>query len=200
MKWIALAIVVYIGGYTFINIAYRKPAGSAHEPAVDARERSLRTVHTTLNGWVRLSASLAPTRAIEASTRATVAETPRPEPLDRALPPDLPPIVPGLPSLHSAALTLHAPATAAGGEPLRIDLDFPVDASVPAFGEVLAYAKDNHLYVFIQDAKRTAPGQAPTPPTAPLTLVLPSGAFSTGPWQVSLFTAATAFTWSFTVE
>lgn len=38
MKWVVLAIAVFIVGYTVINILYRKP-GKGHEPAAEMRQR-----------------------------------------------------------------------------------------------------------------------------------------------------------------
>jgi hypothetical protein len=39
MKWIALAIAVFIAGYTVITLQFRKP-GPAHRPYQDARDRA----------------------------------------------------------------------------------------------------------------------------------------------------------------
>ncbi len=200
MKWIVLVIVAYIAGYTFINFAYRKPAGSAHEPAVEARERKKRTVQTTMNGWTRLAADYVATSTNDLQARADIVRKPLPQPLDRALPPDLPPIVPGLPSLHPAPIKINAPAVVSATDSLRIRLEIPVDASVPAFGEALAYTKDNHLYVFIQDSKRLALDSQPTLASATLSIALPPAALHAGAWTCSAFTAASAFEWSFTVE
>lgn len=38
MKWVVLAIVIFIAGYTVINLLYRKP-GKGHEPAAEMRQR-----------------------------------------------------------------------------------------------------------------------------------------------------------------
>lgn len=201
MKWIVLAIVVYIAGYTFINIAYRKPAGSAHEPYAEAQQRSLRTVQTTMSGWTRVACTLAgDAAAVRPGGSATITEAPLPARLDKHLPQDLPPIMPGAPALHPASLALQAPAAQAAGEALRVRLEFPGGAAVPAFGEVLAYFKDRHLYLFIQDESHVAPDSQPTPALSPLALVLPPATLTPGTWQASAFTATQAFSWSFTVE
>lgn len=200
MKWIVLAIVVYIAGYTFINVAYRKPAGSAHEPAVETRERALRTVQTTMNGWSRVACELAETVPSSDAEPAVVTAKPLPTPLDRHLPPDLPMIMPGEPALHPAQFSVTAPARLAVADPLRVRLEFPGDATVPAFGEILAYFKGNHLYLFIQDRRHVAPDTQPVPAASPLVLVLPPATLTAGTWQASAFTASQAFDWSFTVE
>lgn len=200
MKWIVLVIAVYIAGYTFINIAYRKPAREAHEPAAEARERALRTVHATMNGWSRVTCSFEAGATPAPSAPAEIAVKPLPQPLDRHLPPDLPMIMPGEPALHPAAITLTAPARLAGTEALHVRLEFATDATVPAFGELLAYFKANHLYVFIQDKRHVVSDTQPVPAASPLTLVLPASTLTAGTWQASVFTAAQASEWTFTVE
>ncbi|MBE2216140.1 MAG: hypothetical protein IAE82_19860 [Opitutaceae bacterium] len=200
MKWIVLAIVVYIAGYTFINVAYRKPPGAAHEPAVEARERALRTVQTTMNGWSRVTCQLAAGSPMAEAEPAEVATAPLPQPLDRHLPPDLPMIMPGEPALHPGAITVTAPARVAAADGLRVRLEFPGGATVPAFGETLAYFKGNHLYLFLQDKRHVAPDSQPVPAASPLVLVLPPATLTAGTWQASVFTASQTFEWTFTVE
>lgn len=200
MRWIVLVIAVYIAGYTFINIAYRKPADSAHEPAAEARERSLRTVQTTMAGWSRVACELAAMAPSSEEEPAAVAAKPLPTPLDRNLPPDLPMIMPGEPALHPAAIVVSARARLAASAPLRVRLDFPAGPAVPAFGEVLAYFKDHHLYLFIQDHRHVARDSQPIPAESPLHIVLPPATLTPGTWQASAFTASQAFTWTFTVE
>ena len=200
MTWIVLVIAVYIAGYTFINIAYRKPADSAHEPAAEARERSLRTVQTTMAGWSRVACGFTDAVPAAGGEAAAISAQPLPKPLDQHLPRDLPMIMPGEPALHPAPITMSAPARLAPAESLRVRLDFPADAAVPAFGEILAYFKDNHLYLFIQDQRHVARDSLPTPAVSPITLVLPPATLTAGTWQASAFTASQAYTWSFTVE
>lgn len=198
IKWIVLAILAYVVGYTFINIAYRKPSGSAHEPYAEARQRELRTVQTTMHGWTRLTCSF--TEALSTPEPAAVSAEPLPQPLDQHLPRELPMIMPGEPALHPANVTLHAPARLSASEALRLRLEFPETASVPAFGEVLAYAKENRLYVFIQDQRHVARDAQPTPAASPLAIELPPAALTPGTWQATAFTASQALTWSFTLE
>ncbi len=198
MRWILLVILVYVVGYTFINIAYRKPSGSAHEPFAEARQRELRTIPTTMQGWTRLSGTF--TEAIPVFEPATISAEALPQPLDQHLPRELPMIMPGQPALHPAAITLKAPARVAAADALLLHLEFPQDASVPAFGEILAYIKDQRLYVFIQDQRHVARDAQPTPAASPLAIALRPATLTPGTWQATAFTASQAVTWSFTVE
>lgn len=198
MKWIVLAIAAYVAGYTFINISYRKPSGSAHEPYAEARQRELRTVQTTMRGWTRLTCAFVEARPTPEAAAVSVQELP--QPLDQHLPRELPMIMPGEPALHPAAVTLQVPGRVTAAEALRLRLEFPETASVPAFGEVLAYTKDQRLYVFIQDQRHVARDARPTPAVSPIAIELPPAALTPGTWQASAFTASQALTWSFTVE
>jgi hypothetical protein len=55
MKWVALVIFVFIAGYTFVNLKYRKP-GKAHEPAADMRAR-VTAARLKEAGWEKLPLS-----------------------------------------------------------------------------------------------------------------------------------------------
>ena len=52
MKWVVLAIAVFIVGYTFINLRYRKP-GKGHEPAAEMKQR-VTTARLKEAGWTVL--------------------------------------------------------------------------------------------------------------------------------------------------
>ncbi len=53
MKWVILAIALFIIGYTFINLRYRKP-GKGHEPAAEMRHR-VTAARLKEAGWEKLS-------------------------------------------------------------------------------------------------------------------------------------------------
>lgn len=52
MKWIVVAIVVFVIGYTIVNIYYRKP-GRAYRPYQDAQDRAT-TVRLLAAGWQKV--------------------------------------------------------------------------------------------------------------------------------------------------
>lgn len=200
MKWIVLAIAVYVVGYTFVNISYRKPSEAAHEPFAEARERRMRSVQALTYGWTRVACEFTSPVADVTVPAAEIASAALPQRLDRHLPPELVLVVPHEPALHPARVQLTAPAGLSTGDSLRVRLEFPGDASVPAFGETLAYFKDNHLFLFFQDDRHVAPESTPTTAASPLELVLPPATLTAGTWQASAFTASQTLTWSFTIE
>lgn len=56
MKWIVVAIVLFVIGYTLVNIYYRKP-GRAFEPYADMNNRAT-TVRLLSAGWQKLPVDL----------------------------------------------------------------------------------------------------------------------------------------------
>lgn len=56
MKWVVAVIVVCVGLYTFLTLAYRKP-GPAYRPYQDAQDRAT-TARLLAGGWSRLPASV----------------------------------------------------------------------------------------------------------------------------------------------
>jgi hypothetical protein len=201
MIWIVAAIAGYVVIYTVVNVAFRKPA-PPHEPWVEARERRLRVVQTSMMGWSRLAATIEPAAnpAGEASTPlAEVASTPPPVRLDKALPVELVLIAPGRPALHPGPGVVRAPASAAPNAPLRLQLEFPANASPVALGEALAYAKDRRLFIFVQDASRVSADAAPVAQERQLDLVLALPQLEAGMWQAELHAASATFRWEFVV-
>lgn len=51
MKWVVVAIVLFIGGYTVVNLWFRKP-GKPAEPARDLRDRAT-AARLQESGWIR---------------------------------------------------------------------------------------------------------------------------------------------------
>ncbi len=56
MKWIVLAIFLFIVPYTWLTLAYRRP-GPAYEPYAEAKDRA-NTTHLLAAGWQRLEARI----------------------------------------------------------------------------------------------------------------------------------------------
>lgn len=55
MKWVVLVIVVFIAGYTMINLRYRKP-GKGHEPVAEMKQRYA-AAKLKEAGWEKLPVS-----------------------------------------------------------------------------------------------------------------------------------------------
>lgn len=203
MRWVALAIGLYVLAYTLINFGFRK-TDPAHEPWAEAQERTThRTVTASLHGWSRFTASVEPASAASAPARDAFAEVqtaPTPKRLDRALPPELVALIPRRPSLHAGTPAIVAPASVHSGAALQLELGYGETASQPAFGEAMAYTKDHQLFIFVQDDDALIPGAAAVPPASSIAVRLPAGALAAGAWNAALYTREITFTWAFTVQ
>lgn len=200
MAWVAIAIGTYIIFYTAINVFFRKPVDTAHEPAAEAAARQRDFVQASMNGWTRYAVRLNP-RADDTTIEELTAVTRSPTPSDlaRAVPLDLTLIFPGKPSMHLAPARITAPAVlpADGVWRCLISIDDPQNTA--PFGEALAYAKDNHLRLFLQDEER-APFDGTLVTALPvLEVALPAHVLPAGDWNATLYTKDEIFTWSFVV-
>jgi len=52
MKWIVVAIVIFVIGYTIVNVFFRK-AGRAYRPYQDAQDRAT-TARLVAAGWQKI--------------------------------------------------------------------------------------------------------------------------------------------------
>lgn len=200
MTWVVIAIASYIVFYTAINVGFRRDE-RPHEPAAEARERKRHFIQASMNGWTRYAVHLStPTNATEIARAATIAREPAPADLARAVPLDLTLIFPGKPSMHPAPASLVAAATVPTNAELRVQLNFDPVAHPVAFGESLAYAKDNHLRIFVQDEARTALDETPLPAAPLVELALPPAVLAAGEWQATLYTKDAIFNWTFVVQ
>lgn len=202
MTGVVIAIVSFMVLYTGVNVAFRKPE-RPHEPAAEARERRRKFVQASMNGWTRLAALLtaenvAPAAAAAPAPSAPVGRGPAPADLAKALPLELVGIFPEAPSLHAGPASLLAPAAIASGESWQVELRFAPAPSRDALGEVLAYAKDNHLFLFLQDKDRPVFEEAPTPAAPIMHISLPAIG-SAGDWRATLYARDAMFTWTFVV-
>lgn len=202
MAWVAAAIGCFVVVHTLINLAYRKP-GRPHEPAAEARERQSSFVQGDMKGWTRFAATLtARTTAVSPPVSAPVTRTPAPEQLFTLVPFELVGRLNRDPRLYPAPTSLTAPAALPADGALPITLEFTgpgFDPSAP-LGEVLAYAKEHQLHVFLQDDSRVVPGASPTPAAPRLELSLPPDVLPAGDWQATLYTKDEVFTWTFQVQ
>jgi hypothetical protein len=200
MLWVLAAIGCFVVVHTLVNVAYRKPE-PAHEPAAEARARQRMFVKGDLKGWTRIAARLAPAIVEQrtAGPAASVTRAPAPESLAAALPFELVGIFSTDPRLHDAPMGVGAPGTVASEDALRVWLRYAGNAPPAAFGEPLAFAKDRHLFLFLQDETRPAFEQPPTPFAREIELALPPSVLSTGIWKASFFTKDAVFSWEFNV-
>jgi hypothetical protein len=113
MKWVVLAIVVFVAGYTLVNLWYRKP-GPAFRPYQDMNDRAT-TVRLLNAGWRKLPAEVS--RPTEKPGPGLHASVTRGAP---GLGAELAAAFAEPPVLAAAADRATAPDQVARGEPYRV--------------------------------------------------------------------------------
>ncbi len=197
MSWVVIAIVAYIVIYTSINLGFRKP-GPGHEPAAEARAHRRHFIQASMSGWTRYGVHFG-MPAPEPGADAEISRQATPENLAEAVPVDLTMIFPGKPSMHAAPASIRAPAVLPADGVLRVQLHFGDLSSPASFGEALAYARDQHLRLFLQDEERTPVDEDPVPAAPEMEIHLPARVLAAGDWQVTLYTKDVIFNWGFVV-
>lgn len=145
MKWIVLAILTFMAGYTFITLKYRKP-GRASEPYQDAKDRETVT-RLRQAGYVRVPATAERpaepqhTRAALTSARAEIKDAPG------GLPPELDETLIDKPKLPEALADVIAPVTASAMLPYSLQYTCLLPDHKKLLGETRVYVKDNHVAI-----------------------------------------------------
>ena len=200
MMWVVIAIVIYIAAYTIINVGFRKPEGG-HEPWAEAQERREEVQQEAMLDWIRFHTTLLPAAApTQPLASARIERGPETGNLERALPIELVLIIPARPELARAPAHVSSPAALAASEAFAVSLEFDSAATSQMLGDFLAYAKDQHLRLFLQDDSRLSHDTQPVAANGQVALMLPAGGLAAGQWKATLYCVDATFTWDFVVE
>jgi hypothetical protein len=138
MKWIIVSIVLFIVGYTLVNLFFRKP-NQPYRPYQDAQDRAT-TARLLAAGWHKMH--LSDRRPLEKAALSDLAPVGRGA---AGLGPDLEPNFAEEPKLAASIDRVTAPATVAHGS----DYSFYFTASLAdqhlQFGELTLYRRGNEL-------------------------------------------------------
>ncbi len=150
MKWIVLAIGVFVVGYTLVNLYFRKP-GRAYRPYQDAQDRA--TTARLLNaGWHKVPVEFS--RPIEKPAVDNSAS------INRAavgLGPDLAPNFAEAPKLLATIDRVVAPTTVAKGETYNAYFTASLANQKAQLGELSLYQKGRELVLI--PSSETLPGK-----------------------------------------
>lgn len=193
MRWIALAIILFIVPYSYLLLRYRKP--TSFEPYEDARERK----HIAEAGYTRIS--LSASRLIEPAGRAFKLDGLGVASVPGGLPPDLaaglidPPLLPVDFGIVGAAPV----ADATHDYTIRFDCVLPRRAEVLAVGAVHLYRKNHDLNIVIGFAP-LADGLVQRMPEDRLAITLPISMLEPGSYRVVLVGSHFSKTWPLQVH
>jgi hypothetical protein len=193
MKWIVVAIVVFVVGYTVVNLYFRKP-GQAYRPYQDAQDRA--TTARLLNaGWHKLSVEIC--RPVEKPA------VDHPASVSRAavgLGADLTPNFAETPKLLASIDKVVAPGAVARASEYTAYFTASLTNQKAQLGELTLYRKGNEL-VFIPTSE-ALPGKDLMSRWKDDTycLTLPTTSLEPGEYHARLVAKGPAATWSFVVK
>jgi hypothetical protein len=194
MKWIIVAIVVFVAGYTVVNLIFRKP-GRGYRPYQDAQDRAT-TARLLAAGWHKVPVDLR--RPVEKPAVAGSPATVGHGAVGLGL--DFEPNFAEKPKLIASIDRVVAPASVRRGE----SYDFHFTASLAdlkgQLGELTLYQREHEL--ILVPAVESLPG---TQLMSRWNDAAYAAAFATtelapGRYTVRLVARGPAATWSFTVK
>ncbi len=194
MKWIVVSIVVFVVGYTVVNLYFRKP-GRAYRPYQDANDRAT-TARLLAAGWHKLP--LDTRRPVEKTALdhapATIAHGAVGLGLDFA------PNFAEAPKLLASIDKVSAPAEVVHGQDYSLFFTASVTDQHLQLGELTLYQRGNDLVLVPETEK--LPGQQlmtrwndATHAVTFATTALPPGRYT-----ARIVARGPAATWSFTVK
>ncbi len=194
MKWVGLAIVVFVVGYTLVNYFYRKP-GRAYRPYQDAQDRAT-TARLLAAGWQKM-----PVATRRPAEKPQADDTPAAVTRDAAgLGADLEAKFAERPKLLATIDRVVSPASIARGN----DYTAYFTASLPDLkvqvGDVTLYRRGNELVLI--PTTEPLPGRELKSRWNDLTcwMSFSTAALPPGRYQVRIVARGPAAAWSFNVK
>jgi hypothetical protein len=194
MKWIVVAILVFVAGYTAVNFYFRKP-GRAYRPYQDAQDRAT-TARLLAAGWHKVPVDTR--RPVE---KPAPAGTPAPVTRgDFGLGLDFAPNFAEPPALVATIERVVAPAEIAQGQDYSLHFTASLADQHNQLGEVTLYQRGQEL-VFVP-AIEPLPGQQLMSRwnDATYAATFATAGLPPGRYTARLVARGPAATWSFTVK
>jgi hypothetical protein len=186
MKWVVMAIVVSIAGYTFLTLHYRKTA-PAYRPYEDMKSR-MNTRRLIDAGFQRVA--LATGRPADlALTRNTALPAPG------GLPPALGATLISPPRLPAEILDVQAPSIGQSREAYPINCRCRVADDRHQLGSAELYVKTGEI-IITPDFEQLATGLETRSRDSVVTLTIPAGALKPGNYRVTLVGERSSRAWS----
>jgi hypothetical protein len=186
MKWIVLAIVVFVAGYTYVNLRFRKVA--SFQPYEDARERA----HLARAGYRRVSLGLSqPANGWLVATPAASAPG--------GLPADLAAGFIATPALPESIDAVAAAGSLDGAQSYPIRFDCVLPDTHGQLDSAHLYQKGADLFIVVGFARLT--GDLAVRETRTQVLVtIPAGALENGRYRVILAGRTADRSWTLQVH
>jgi hypothetical protein len=192
MKWVALAILVFIAIYTPLMLKFRKP-GHGYEPAAEAERRMAEAAK-----WAKIEARLEmPVAGAVApptpSPAAAIADAPT------RLPEGLRDALAGAPALPAEITAVTAPAACGAGEACVINFTGVLASADERLAGVTVFQEGGRIFVLPLTVPSLGGSRARTADAA-ARVTLPAGALKPGSYTVIVAASARAKQWTLEVK
>lgn len=192
MKWVVLAIILFIIPYTYLTLKYRKP-GKAFEPYHDMKERA-NTLRLLQAGYQRIEAEM--TRPAEQAPFTLAAST---EAKPGGVTPDLKATLLDSPRLPAQVESVRCPAIITSDMPCPVEFTCvladekhePLDAQV--------YVRSSEV-VILPNFEKIAEGLSARSDRDHVRITLPAHALKPGSYRVILVGESASVSWALQVH
>lgn len=142
---IALAILLFMGVYTWINLEYRKE-GKAFEPFQAMMDRKNAIVEKNFYDWYSIKTDRAAGPVPIASPASSTSQA-YPDALERVIPEQLKYYMAGKPVLVPGFIKTESPDSLTPGEPLPIRIHVPAPLASHELLHLLSFYKEGELFI-----------------------------------------------------
>jgi hypothetical protein len=193
MRWVVLIIVVFIAGYTFVELRYRKSVRS-HEPYAEARQRAA-LAHLHEAGWEKMPLAIRrPAEKPPAGPNATVSHGA----LGLGL--DLAGAFTDRPVLLASIDEVAAPATVPHGADYTASFIGSVPDQQLQVGGMQLYRRGQDLVLVPDLEKLPSGGVLSRWRDANYAFTFPTDGLAAGAYQVRVIAGGPAAVWTFVVK
>jgi hypothetical protein len=192
MKWIVVAILVFVPIYTYLTVHFRR-SGQVYEPYAEARDRA--TVERLLAAGYRCItlAATRPTEPLRTSARASIAAAPGGLPADLAMALVAAPLPPARVTHIAAARETNA------AQPYIIDFTATLPDEKEELLEAQIYVRTGSL-VLVPNFERVPGGLLVRSTETEVRLTVPAGVLPPGHYRVMLVGTHESQTWALSVK
>jgi hypothetical protein len=192
MKWIVIAILLFVPLYTYLTLHFRRP-GPVYEPYAEARDRAM-VERLLAAGFRRLTiAATRPTESLRISARATTVAAPGGLPADLATALTDAPLPPARVT-HIVAARETSPA-----QPYIVDFTATLPDEKEDLLDAQVYVHEDRL-VLVPDFERVPGGLLVRSPETEVRLTVPAGVLPPGHYHVTLIATHESQTWALSVK
>jgi hypothetical protein len=191
MKWIVLAVVLFVPTYTWLTLHYRRP-GPAFRPYQDMRDRA-DVVRLLKAGYKRVAIDAR--RPAEPILEAGLATSPAPG----GLPPELRKTLVESPLLPLEIASVSAAPVAVSGIDYLIGLTYTLPDNKRQLSGAHLYEREGEI-VIVADFERLGGGLLARTREGSALLTIPPGSLRPGTYRVILVGERTSKSWSLRVR